>query len=192
METKTLEFLKKCTKLNEITQNKALNLHYKSLLEKHQSVTNGQLQAQNEHYRGKQDKITAVKNAQVECKFCFTKAVPEFQVKRQRPKGQKKLKKTLVFECKTCHKVTLPKETLPTLKPLKTKKETKPVKPEIVQNSESVDKPKKKRKKDHNAGLIIPPQAQKKSRFGANDKLKSLLALESEKSTESRLQKMLK
>ena len=193
MESKTLEFLKKCANLSEIEDNSTLKLHYKTLLIKHQSSTGKELHVQNEQFKGKQAKCAPVKNAKVECKFCFTKAIPVFKVKRHRPEGQKKLKKTLVFECKTCHKVTS-KDQLPTLKPLEKRSAKVPVNTKPVSEEKKQEKPpKKKRKKDHNAGLVIPVALQKKSStFGNSDKLKNLLSLESNDSNQSRLQKMLK
>ena len=204
MESKTLQFLKNCSNLSEIEENSALKLHYRTLLIKHQSSTGSKLHTQNEHFKkGKQAKPAPVKNAEVECKFCFTKAIPEFKVKRHRPKGQKKLKKSLVFECKTCHKVILKKEHLPTLETLKNRSANKKpveenvnyVKEETIKEVVRSEKPKKKkRKKDHNAGLIIPVSLQKKSTtFGGSDKLKNLLSNESNESgKQSRLQMMLK
>ena len=201
MESKTLQFLKKCSSLSGIEGNSALKLHYRTLLIKHKSTTGKELHTQNEHFKGKQAKPAPVKNAVVECKFCFTKAIPEFKVKRHRPKNQKKLKKTLVFECKICHKVIFKKEDLPTLETLKPQSTNQKsveavnmIKEETRKEVLKSGKPKKKRKKDHNAGLIIPLSLQKKSsNFGGSDKLKNLLSNESNESgKQSRLQMMLK
>ena len=121
--------------------------------------------------------------------FEFQIGSPVFKVRRYRPKGQKKLIKKATFQCKYCNKETLKREILPTLDTL-TKKNHE------CTTSQDVEKPlskKKKKKRDHNAGLNIPPPSKNSSNFlNSNAKLKSLLLENESVSSESRLEKMFK
>jgi len=195
MESATSKFLKNCTKIIP-TNDVNLTLHYRSHLQNYQGLTDNHLKAQNEHYSSDKNKIQQVrgKNGEIECKFCFVKSIPKFKVQRLRKKGDKRVTKVAVYQCRKCHKRTISKETLPNLDRSKSK-QTKQVdlpKQEIV-----VDKQRKKKKKnDLNAGLIIPEKSVPKKLISSfpNSQLKNLFAKSDENSdsTLSRLEKMFK
>merc|ERR1712037_855669 len=192
MKSATSKFLKNCTKIIP-TNDVNLSLHYRSHLQNYQGLTDNHLKAQNEHYSSDKNKIQQVrgKNGEIECKFCFVKSIPKFKVQRLRKKGDKRVTKVAVYQCKKCHKRTISKETLPNLDRSKSKqtKQVEPPKQEIV-----VDK---KKKKDLNAGLIIPEKSVPKKSISSfpNSQLKNLFAKSDENSddsTLSRLKKMFK
>ena len=123
MESATAKFLKNSSKLISLSDSNddTLTLHYKSHLQNYKGITTSQLYAQNEQYSG--DKIQQVRgrNGEIECKFCFVKSIPKFKVQRIRKKGEKKVKKVAVYQCKKCKKTTINKETLPQLDRSKSK-----------------------------------------------------------------------
>ena len=122
MESATSKFLKNCTKIIP-TNDVNLTLHYRSHLQNYQGLTDNHLKAQNEHYSSDKNKIQQVrgKNGEIECKFCFVKSIPKFKVQRLRKKGDKRVTKVAVYQCRKCHKRTISKETLPNLDRSKSK-----------------------------------------------------------------------
>ena len=106
MESATSKFLKNCTKIIP-TNDVNLTLHYRSHLQNYQGLTDNHLKAQNEHYSSDKNKIQQVrgKNGEIECKFCFVKSIPKFKVQRLRKKGDKRVTKVAVYQCRKCHKI---------------------------------------------------------------------------------------
>ena len=120
METATSKFLKNCSKvIPESDVN--LKLHYKSHLQNYQGIVNRNLHAQNEHYAINKIQQVIGKNGEIECKFCFVKSVPKFKVQRIRKKGEKRVTKFAVYQCRKCQKKTINKEILPNLDRSKSK-----------------------------------------------------------------------
>merc|ERR1712212_701749 len=195
MESATSKFLKNCSKIiPESDVN--LTLHFKSHLHNYKQKVNKDLHSQDEHYaRNKIQQVTG-KNGEIECKFCFVKSVPKFKVQRIRKKGEKRVTKIGIYECRRCKKRTIDKEILPQLDRSKPKQEQQTKQTTLTEKSK-----KKKKKKDVNAGLIIPikselPKSVPKKPVAAfqNMQLKNLFTKTEEDSvsTMSRLEQMLK
>ena len=197
MEVATLKHLKAATKLSEISENHTLNLHYKTQVKSFQAVNASNLSAQNEHFRKQQSVKVSAKDGKIECQFCCHYGLPKLKVQRFR-QGKRLVKKS-VFICQKCNKSSLPKETLPTLEPLKASRKPLTSKSDDVKST--IEKRAKKKKKDKTAGLIIPDSLQKNQsssshfRTANSAKLKLLLNASSDSCNagqNSRLSKLLK
>ena len=123
MESATAKFLKNSSKLISLSESNddTLTLHYKSHLQNYKGITTSQLHAQNEQYSWDKSQQVRGRNGEIECKFCFVRSIPKFKVQRIRQKGEKRVKKVAVYQCKKCKKTTMSKEALPQLDRSKTK-----------------------------------------------------------------------
>lgn len=201
METSTSKFLQKIAKLKEIEDNNKLKLHFRSHLQSFQGVTSSQLHAQNEHFQARKKSVQSLCNAKLECQFCFSIDVPIFKVQRIRKKGDKKLNKSAIFQCKKCKKPILPKRTLPQIENPRASRsrQTSEASDPVLKSKQIEDKSVQKKKKSKNAGLIIPPKIaasnskKNQTSFASSTKLKHLLQASSDHQEQSsKLEKMLK
>ena len=146
MESKTVKYLKSVSELNICKTNATLRLHYRSECD---SVSKSA------------ELLVGNKSTNAECKFCYS-TLPTIKVLTRLSGSKKRSKvdhKKFVTFCRVCKK-KYPEALSAKLQIRKKSTSIKGVEPANTIDSENKhDKPKRKKKsKDENAGLILPPK----------------------------------
>ena len=153
MESKTLKYLKSVSELNICKTNAALRLHYRSECD---SISKSA------------ELLVANQSTNVKCKFCYS-TLPTIKVLTRMSRSKKRSKvdhKKFATFCRVCKK-KYPEALSAKLEIRKKSTSIKGVDSaktidaeELLTNSVKHDKTKRKKKsKDENAGLILPPKA---------------------------------
>jgi len=157
-----------------------------------------------QHFKRENKSSTMVENI-VKCQFCFLSKTPKVVIKSRRDKTKQKVKKVFLF-CKFCgNKKTQLCGELKPAKKVKARKDNSELqmmtKPVQETNSKPADMKlkedkKKRKKKDQNAGLIIPPSLSKPSpssrSFLKNAQLLKMIKASEDNEKEDRLKSFLK
>ena len=149
LENNTSKYLKMLSELDIIKANPILRLHYRSESEN--------VDAKNELSSSKSQKT-------IECKFCYFSSPALKVLPKRKGLNPKQKRKRVILSCQIC-KNAYPKQMCTEIKPRekihceksKNTADLNVKQKEMPKNVTNNQVPKKKKSKDINAGLIIPP-----------------------------------